>query len=556
MCLTVNPVRLSPASRRRRSRTASAVVIGLLAGLLAALAPAVPVVSAPAASASSAYLCMGYTRCADSGYSHAGYASRSGTMYWRMYSGHNCTNYVAYRMIQAGMSPERPFSGSGNAYNWGLAMRGITDQRPAVGAVAWWNRNVPGAGSVGHVAYVEKVVSPTVIIVSQDSWGGDFSWKRIDKNDTGWPSGFIHFRDRNELQNVSRPELPDTPRVGVPIRLKVGTWKPGRNQYTYQWLANGNPIRNATSHTFTPYPNQLGKRLAVRVTAARSGFTAVQAISNATTPVAAGTLGNTGLPVIAGDPMVDETLSVSRGTYRQRVSVTRAWFANGVAIRNATGPTLVLTSRMVGKTITVRETATARGYGTSTVTSTGAGPVLQGTIETDDPPSGSGDLRRGATLTVDPGTSRPADATVAHRWLRDGVVIPGATASTYQLTADDVGHQVTARVDRTRRNYAATTSDVVFDGVVRTSSALRVGATGYARAAAVRVRLAAPGVDAPDGRVVVTVAGRNTLAMLYDGYVRVWANKLEPGLRRVTVRYQGTDVIDQSSWTGTVRVTR
>ena len=69
-------------------------------------------------------------------------------------------------------------------------------------------------------------------------------------------------------------------------------------------------------------------------------------------------------------------------------------------------------------------------------------------------------------------------------------------------------------------------------------------------------RSRAPGVDAPDGRVVVTVAGRNTLAMLYDGYVRVWVNKLEPGLRRVTVRYQGTDVIDQSSWTGTVRVIR
>ena len=203
-------------------------------------------------------------------------------MYWRMYSGHNCTNYVAYRMIQAGMSPERPFSGSGNAYNWGLARRDITDQRPTVGAVAWWNRNVPGAGSVGHVAYVEKVISPTVIIVSQDSWGGDFSWKRIDKNDTGWPSGFIHFRDRNVLQNVSRPVLPDAPRVGVPIRLKVGTWKPGGNAYTYQWLANGNPIPNATSHTFTPFPNQLGKRLSVRVTAARSGFTAVNAVSNAT----------------------------------------------------------------------------------------------------------------------------------------------------------------------------------------------------------------------------------------------------------------------------------
>ena len=260
------------------------------------LAPAVPIVSAPAASASSATLCWGYSGCADKGYPHAGYASRSNKMYWRMYSGHNCTNYVAYRMIQAGMSTERPWSGSGNAYNWGLAMRNITDQRPAVGAVAWWNRNVPGAGSVGHVAYVEKVVSSTVIIVSQDSWGGDFSWKRIDKGDSGWPSGFIHFRDRNMLQNVSRPVLPAAVRVGVPIRLRIGTWKPGGNKYTYQWMADGRAIRGATTYRFTPLPRHLGTKLTAKVTATRAGQSAVSAVSNATAAVAPGTLTSTADP--------------------------------------------------------------------------------------------------------------------------------------------------------------------------------------------------------------------------------------------------------------------
>ena len=29
-------------------------------------------------------------------------------MYWRMYAGHNCTNYVAYRLIQTGMPDSRP----------------------------------------------------------------------------------------------------------------------------------------------------------------------------------------------------------------------------------------------------------------------------------------------------------------------------------------------------------------------------------------------------------------------------------------------------------------
>ena len=34
---------------------------------------------------------------------NAGYASANHTSYWRMYSGHNCTNYAAFRMIKAGM---------------------------------------------------------------------------------------------------------------------------------------------------------------------------------------------------------------------------------------------------------------------------------------------------------------------------------------------------------------------------------------------------------------------------------------------------------------------
>ena len=54
-------------------------------------------------------------RLRDAGYAHAGYSARNDRMYWLMYSGHNCTNYAAYRMIKGGMSNERPWSGGGNA---------------------------------------------------------------------------------------------------------------------------------------------------------------------------------------------------------------------------------------------------------------------------------------------------------------------------------------------------------------------------------------------------------------------------------------------------------
>src|SRR3954467_7003323 len=132
------------------------------------LTGAVPVLSAAPAAATVTRLCYGYSTCARAGYSTAGYDRNNGTMYWRMYAGHNCTNYAAYRMVKSGLPNVRPWSGGGNAMYWGTSMPRITDGTPRIGAVAWWKANAGPAGSVGHVAYVEKVVSADQIVVSQD----------------------------------------------------------------------------------------------------------------------------------------------------------------------------------------------------------------------------------------------------------------------------------------------------------------------------------------------------------------------------------------------------
>ena len=73
-------------------------------------------------------------------------------------------------------------------------MASITDHTPAVGAVAWWD-TTHRRRLRGPRAYVEQIVSPTEIFVSEDNWGGDFHWRRITTAAGGWPSGFIHFVD-------------------------------------------------------------------------------------------------------------------------------------------------------------------------------------------------------------------------------------------------------------------------------------------------------------------------------------------------------------------------
>jgi len=150
---------------------------------------------APTASAASTTLCTGYAGCAATGRGDGGYSSNSGTSYWGMYPGHNCTNYAAYRIGRNGADAGY-LRGYGTAYQWGSRARAngvAVDARPAVGSIAWWDANSGGSGSSGHVAYVEAV-GPGYVIVSEDNWGGDFHWKKLTPGGY-YPTGFIHFKD-------------------------------------------------------------------------------------------------------------------------------------------------------------------------------------------------------------------------------------------------------------------------------------------------------------------------------------------------------------------------
>lgn len=61
-------------------------------------------------------------------------------------------------------------------------------------------------------------------------------------------------------------------------------------------------------------------------------------------------------------------------------------------------------------------------------------------------PSITGTVVEGQTLTGTDGTWSNSPTSYARQWLRDGVVIAGATNSTYVLTFSDIGHTITFRV--------------------------------------------------------------------------------------------------------------
>lgn len=109
-------------------------------------------------------------------------------------NGHNCTNYVSYRLWQNGVANP---GNLGHAYMWdnNASAYGIpVNSTPTVGSVAVWEPNLAGAGSTGHVAYVDAVTT-SYIDVSEDNYGGTTMRKRFFVGQSDWPSHFIHFKD-------------------------------------------------------------------------------------------------------------------------------------------------------------------------------------------------------------------------------------------------------------------------------------------------------------------------------------------------------------------------
>lgn len=85
--------------------------------------------------------------------------------------------------------------------------------------------------------------------------------------------------------NSEKPAISGTPRVGRKLKVSAGAWSPGAVTLSYQWLANGRPIRGATGARLKLKGAQLRKKISVQVTATAPGRTATTATTVATKKV-------------------------------------------------------------------------------------------------------------------------------------------------------------------------------------------------------------------------------------------------------------------------------
>ncbi|MGP3535624.1 sunset domain-containing protein [Microbacterium sp. RD1] len=166
--------------------------------------------------------------------------------------------------------------------------------------------------------------------------------------------------------SAGTPTVSGSAVVGSTLSVAPGSWTSG-TAFAYQWLANGVVIAKATAASYKAVAADAGKRLSVRVTGSKAGFTTVVKTSAVTAPVLKRL--TAGTPTVRGTTHVGQTLTVSPGSWTAGSALAYQWFANGAAITGATKTSLVLAAAHRGRTITVRVTGTLAGYVTAAKTS-------------------------------------------------------------------------------------------------------------------------------------------------------------------------------------------
>lgn len=536
-----------PGGALRRTLVTGAVL--LLVGLGVQV---IPKLASPA-HAGSITLCSGFSDCRSKGYSTGGYESAWGSMYWRMYAGRNCTNYVAYKLIQTGLPNARPWSGEGNATNWGVALSRLTNRTPTVGSVAWWHSSHPSASRFGHVAMVESVGADSITI-SESNYGSDISWRRIGKDSVNYPTGFIHFNDQR-LSVTKRPTVEGTAQVGKAVTVNTGSWSPNPNKIRYQWIVDKKPIPGATNKTFRIPGHLAGKQIAAVLTGTRRDYRDAKTMSEILPPIKQGTFKVLEQPKISGTQKVGSTISVGGADYEPSAKIGEVrWYADEQLITRTKSRFLKVPAAASGKRIGAVVVGVQEGYRPKQSyafadTLVGGGKAPQQPAE---PPSGGelsqteagnveGGTRLGGLMQVDPGEfTQQAD--ISYQWSREGAPISGATSAKYYPAAADVGHRLSVTV--VARSASGETLSKTYgpSGVVRVKPSVKVAATGGSREAEVAVEVTAPGY-LPTGTVRITTdGGRTVTTKLSSGAADVTFVKLPAGEYAVTAAYSGDGV--------------
>ena len=235
----------------------------------------------------------------------------------------------------------------------------------------------------------------------------------------------------------------------------------GLGAISYQWYRDGVVISGATASTYILGDADVGTSITVTASYNDGQGTSESATSAGVGPIANINDTPVGLPTITGIVTEDQLLTADTTGISDADGLgafSYQWVRDGVNIAGATGSTYTLGDADVGTQISVQVSYTD-GHGTSEGPLTSAQTAAVANV--NDAPSGLPSITGTATedqlLTADISGIADADGlgTFSYQWLRDGVAIGGANASTYTLGDADVGTRISVQVSYTDGNSTA-----------------------------------------------------------------------------------------------------
>lgn len=531
-------------------------------------------------------ICSGNSKSAVAKCDRSGYADVMHRMHWRMYGGHNCTNYAAYRMQKAGVPEPRILMG--NARDWATNAKKLgyaVDQRPAVGAIAQWSK------AASHVAYVEEVGS-NYLILSEDSYTSKIYRRYKVLTGASWyPERFIHFKDVTAPTAPAPTPTPPTatstvsvrtatkifatmrPTVAVTVRTSDGSAPTG----TVRVRRGGVTVATATLTA--------ASKGAVTVTLPRlaRGTQWISAVFDGNAKVRAGTSASSRL-VVAKAPRVIASRTTITPSATQITTPARATVTLAVTTKDQRTITNAVSLYLDGKRIaapvlrkkhrgTRIVTLPALAPGTYRLTATYWGrPTVKRskaaakTLKVVEPTTTSatllaGRIRSGAPATVDIGvsTARGVVPTSGRVWAAvDGVRAPSVALTPevngrVRLTLPGIApgrHQVTVGYDGATHQLASVSSPLALNVTQTTATSLSGPASvAKGKRATVTVRLRT-GSGAAAGGVVRILEGstvRATVSVPASGAASVALPVLAVGTHRLTASFAATDLLESST---------
>ena len=149
-----------------------------------------------------------------------------------------------------------------------------------------------------------------------------------------------------------------------PLVARRGSWLPSAGlSFDYQWLRGGQEIRGATDKRYRPGPDDLGRRLRVRVTATDPADQTGESTSEPTDRVQRAEMVTEKRPTVSGSRRYTRLLTADPGEWSPvRRQFSYSWLRDGAPIRGAHGRSYRLAPEDVGHRLRVRVTTTREGY--------------------------------------------------------------------------------------------------------------------------------------------------------------------------------------------------